>query len=77
MLPRQLEYRAINYVYTGHWYVYVPDFTVLLPENLGRKNRKFVAYCDICRVKHPNRAYEIEKLSHLSTKPGERETISA
>jgi transposase InsO family protein len=34
--------------------------------------RKFTAYCDICqRVKHPNRAYELEILSHLPKEPNE------
>jgi hypothetical protein len=46
----------------------------------GSKNRADVYYHtpegwkgeDICqRVKHPNRAYEIEPRSHLPTKPGE------
>jgi transposase InsO family protein len=45
-------------------------------KSLGRKVRKYVAHCDICqRVKHPNRAYEIEKLSHLPTRPGELLTV--
>jgi transposase InsO family protein len=34
--------------------------------------RKFIAYCDICqRVKHPNRAYEMEILSRLPKEPNE------
>ncbi|PNF28365.1 hypothetical protein B7P43_G17307 [Cryptotermes secundus] len=45
-------------------------------KNLGRKVRRVVAHCDICqRVKHPNRAYEIESRSHLPTKPGELVTL--
>jgi hypothetical protein len=81
MLPRQLEYRVINYVHNllGH-----PGTDKCMNQisqsfylkNLGRKIRKFVAHCDICqRVKHPNRAYEIEKLSHLPRKPGELMTL--
>jgi transposase InsO family protein len=43
---------------------------------LRRKVRKYAAHCDICqRVEHPNRAYEIEKLSHLLTRPGELLTV--
>ncbi|PNF28428.1 hypothetical protein B7P43_G15944 [Cryptotermes secundus] len=45
-------------------------------KSLGRKVRKFVAHCDICqRVKHPNRSYEIERISHLPTRPGELLTV--
>jgi hypothetical protein len=41
-------------------------------KNLGRKVSKVLSCCDVCqRVKHPNRAYEIESRSHLPTKPGE------
>jgi hypothetical protein len=38
--------------------------------------RKYVAHCNVCqRAKHPNREYEIEKLSHLPTTPGELMTL--
>jgi hypothetical protein len=38
--------------------------------------RKYVSHCDICqRAKHPNRAYEVVKISHLPTKPGELLTV--
>ena len=77
MVPSQLEHRVIRYVHTllGHQGT---DKCMLQIEqsfhlkSLGRKVRKYVAHCDICqRAKHPNRAYEIEKLSHLPKKPGE------
>jgi hypothetical protein len=39
---------------------------------LGMNMRKYVAYCDNNqRPKHPNRAYVIERKSHLPTKPAE------
>jgi transposase InsO family protein len=81
MLPRQLEYRVINYVHTllGHqgtdkcMYQISQSFYL---KSLGRKMRKYVAHCDVCqRAKHPNRAYEMEKLSHLPTAPGELVTV--
>jgi hypothetical protein len=38
--------------------------------------RKYVAHCLICeRADHPNRVYEIEKIFHLPTKPGELMTL--
>jgi transposase InsO family protein len=38
--------------------------------------RKYVAHCDVCqRAKHPNQAYETERVSHLPTKPGELVTL--
>lgn len=41
-------------------------------KSLGRKVRKFISRCDTCqRVKHPNRSYAAENLSHLSSKPGD------
>jgi hypothetical protein len=81
MLPRQLEYKVINYAHTllGHQGTdkcmqHISQSFYL--KNLGRKMRKFVAHCDICqRVKHPNRAYEIANVSHLPTKPGELMTL--
>jgi transposase InsO family protein len=77
MLPRQLEHRVIEYVHTlsGHpgtdkcMQNIAHSFHI---KSLGRKVRRFVAYCDICqRAKHPNRAYEMDRVSHLPTKPGE------
>ncbi|PNF18243.1 hypothetical protein B7P43_G16458 [Cryptotermes secundus] len=76
MLPRQLEYMVINYVHTllGHqgtdkcMYQISQSFYL---KSLGRKVRKYVAHCDICqRANHPNKAYEIERISHLPTRPG-------
>jgi transposase InsO family protein len=44
--------------------------------NMGRKVRKYVAHCDVCqRAKHPNRAYETERISHLPAEPGELLTL--
>ena len=40
--------------------------------NLGRKLRKFIAYCDVCqRCKHPNRSFTVEERHHLPEKPGD------
>jgi hypothetical protein len=81
VLPKNLEYRVINYVHTllGHQGT---DKCVchiahsFYMKNLGRKVRRYVARCDICqRVKHPNRAYEIENRSHLPGKPGKLMTL--
>jgi transposase InsO family protein len=81
ILPRQLEYRVISYVHTllGHqgtdkcMYQISQSFYL---KSLGRKMRKYVAHCDVCqRAKHPNRAYEIERISHLPTKPGDLVTL--
>jgi hypothetical protein len=81
MLPSQLEQRVIRYAHTllGHqgtdkcMQQIAQTFHL---KSLGRKVRKYVAHCDICqRVKHPNRAYELEKLSHLPTRPGELLTV--
>jgi transposase InsO family protein len=42
----------------------------------GKFNGKFIAHRDVCqRVKHPNKAYEIEYLSHLPNEPGELMTL--
>jgi hypothetical protein len=81
MLPRSLEYQVTECVHNvlGHqgtkkcMYHILPSFYL---RNLGRKIRKFIPHCDVCqRVKHPNRAHEIEKLSHLLKEPGELMTL--
>jgi hypothetical protein len=81
MLPGPLESRVIRYLHTllGHsgtdkcMQQIAHTFHL---KSLGRKVRKFVAHCDICqRVKHPNRSYEMEKLSHLPNRPGELLTV--
>jgi hypothetical protein len=77
MLPKQLEHRVIEYVHmlsrhqgTDKCMLQIAQSFLL--KSLGRKVRKYVAHCDICqRVKHPNRAYEVETLSHLPTNPGD------
>jgi hypothetical protein len=77
MLPKQLEYRVIQYVHTllGHqdtdkcMYQVSQSFHL---RNLGCKVRKYVVHCDVCqRAKHPTQAHETERISHLPTKPGE------
>jgi hypothetical protein len=81
MIPKQLEHRVIEYVHTlsGHQGTDKCMSQIaqsLHLKSLGRKVRKYVAHCDICqRVKHPNRAYEVAKLSHLPTRPGELLTV--
>jgi hypothetical protein len=81
MIPNQLETRMIGYVHmlSGHQGTdknmrqIAQSFHL---RSLGRKVRRYVAHCDTCqRVKHPNRAYEIERVSHLPTKPGELTTV--
>jgi hypothetical protein len=40
--------------------------------NLGRKLRKFIAYCDVCqRFKHSNRSFTVEERYHLPEKQGD------
>jgi transposase InsO family protein len=39
--------------------------------NLGRKVRRLIASCDVCRVKHPNRSFEAECRSHIPKAAGE------
>ncbi|PNF35697.1 hypothetical protein B7P43_G17396 [Cryptotermes secundus] len=77
VLPRVLEYRVISYVHAllGHQgtdkCMHHLSYSFYI-RNLGRKVCQHVSHCDVCqRVKHPNRAYEIETRSHLPTKPGE------
>ncbi|PNF24082.1 hypothetical protein B7P43_G04703 [Cryptotermes secundus] len=81
MLPRQLETRVFRYAHTllGHQGT---DKCILQIahtfhlKSLGRKVRKFMAHCDTCQcVKHPNRSYEIERISHLPIRPGELLTV--
>jgi hypothetical protein len=81
MLPKNLEHQVIGYVHAllGHqgtdkcMIQIAQSFNL---KSLGRKVRKYVAHCDICqRAKHPNRAYEVAKISHLPTKPGELLTV--
>ena len=77
VIPRDLEYRVIGYVHAllGHQGTdkCMHNLSYLFYiRKLGRKVRRYVSHCDVCqRVKHPNRAYEIEIRSHLPTKPGE------
>jgi len=41
-------------------------------KNLGRKLRRFIAYCDLCqRSKHPKRSFTVEERHHLPEKPGD------
>jgi hypothetical protein len=81
MIPKNLEYPLIKYVHTsmGHdgtekCMHQIADTFFL--KNLGRKFRKYVSSCDICqRVKHPNRAFDLEIKSHVPSNPGELLTI--
>jgi hypothetical protein len=81
MLPSKLEYRVIQYVHTllGHQGTdkcMLQISQTFHLKSLGRKVRRYVAHCDICqRAKHPNRAYEVERVSHLPKGPGELLTI--
>jgi hypothetical protein len=81
VLPRNLEYQVIEYVHTLSGHQGTDKCMQRISQsfhlkNLGRKVRKYVAHCDVCqRVKHPNRAPEIEGRSHIPAKPGELLTI--
>jgi hypothetical protein len=81
MIPTNLGYPLIKYVHTsmGHagtekcMHQIAGKFFL---KNLGRNIRKYVSSCDICqRVKHPNRAFDLEIKSHVPSNPGELLTI--
>jgi transposase InsO family protein len=41
-------------------------------KDLGRKLRKFIAYCLVCqKTKHPNRSVDVEEKHHFPKKPGD------
>jgi hypothetical protein len=77
MIPNQLEHRVIGYVRTLSGHQGTDKCMLQIAQlfhlrSLGRKVRKYAAHCDTCqRVKHPNRAYEIARVSHLPKKPGD------
>jgi hypothetical protein len=77
MLPNNLERKIFKYVYLslGRLGVdkYLEEITcVFHVRNLGRKLRKFIAYCDVCqKTKHPNRSVDVEEKHHFSKKPGD------
>jgi transposase InsO family protein len=81
MLPSQLGNLVIHYVHTVLGHPGTDKCMLQISQSfhlryLGRNVRKYVARCDICqRTKHPNRAYEIERLSHLPPRPGELLTV--
>jgi hypothetical protein len=52
--------------------VCVPGLAIFLPEIFGQEDEE-VHVCQ--RAKHPNRAYEIENVSHLPTTLGELVTV--
>jgi hypothetical protein len=74
MIPKSMEIQIINYT-LGHQGTdkcishIIQSFYI---RNLGRKIRRFITCCDTCqKVKHPNRAYEIDTFSHLPKGPNE------
>jgi hypothetical protein len=77
MLPEELETPIIKYIheYLGHQGTdkcFCQIAAMFSIKNLGRKLRRYIASCGTCqRVKHPNRAVNVESLSHLPTQPGE------
>jgi hypothetical protein len=77
LLPSSLENKIIKFVHlslvhAGSEKCIAEIAHTFYIKNLGRKVRKVLSCCDVCqRVKHPNRAYEIESRIHLPTKPGE------
>jgi hypothetical protein len=77
MLPAQLERKLFKYVHLSLGHVGVDKCVeeikyVFYIKGLGRKMRKFIAYCDMCqRTKHPNRATDVEERHHFPKKPGE------
>jgi hypothetical protein len=82
MLPRNLEYRVIEYVHTLSGHKGTDKCMQQISQsfhlnNLGRKVRRYVAHCDIRQhMKHPNWAFEYTGRSHVLTKPGEMLTIN-
>jgi hypothetical protein len=77
ILPAELEIPVIGFVHTSLGHLGVEKCSLQLVntfyiKSLGRKVRKFISQCDISqRVKHPNRSYDTENVSHLASKPGE------
>jgi hypothetical protein len=52
--------------------MYATDIAIIPPEIFEKEGAEIWAHCDIFqRAKHPNRAYEIERVSHLPTRPGQ------
>ena len=76
ILPSSLENKVIKFVHqclghAGSDKCIAEIAHTFYIKNLGRKVRKILSCCDTCqRVKHPNRAYEVESRSHMPTKPG-------
>jgi hypothetical protein len=77
ILPAELEIPVIRFVHTSLGHLGVEKCLLQLAstfyvKSLGRKVRKFISQCHICqKVKHPNRSYDTENVSHLPSKPGE------
>jgi hypothetical protein len=77
ILPSSLENKVIKFVHlslghAGSEKCIAEIAHTFYIKNLGQKVKKALSCCDICqRVKHPNRAYEVEIRSHLPTKPGD------
>jgi hypothetical protein len=77
MLPSCLEQKIFKFVHftLGHSGVdkCMEEIKYMFHvRNLGRKLRKFIAYCDVCqRCKHPNRSFTVEERHHLPEKPGD------
>jgi hypothetical protein len=77
MLPSCLEQQIFKFVHfsLGHSRVdkCMEEVNYMFHvRNLGRKLRKFIAYCDVCqRCKHPNRSFTAEEKHHLPEKPGD------
>ena len=77
MLPDNLEQKLFKYVHLSLGHLGVDKCLeeikyVFHVHNLGRKLRKYISCCDVCqKVKHPNRATEVEGKHHFTKKPGD------
>ena len=77
MLPDNLEQKLLKYIHLslGHLGVdkCLEEIKYLFHvHNLGRKLKQYISCCDVCqKVKHPNRATEVEEKHHFAKKPGD------
>jgi hypothetical protein len=77
MLPDNLEQKLLKYVHLSLGHLGVDKCSeeikyIFHVHDLGRKLRKYISCCDVCqKVKHPNRAIEVEEKHHFAKKPGD------
>jgi hypothetical protein len=77
MLPDNLEQKLLRYVHLSLGHLGVDKCSeeikyVFHVHDLGRKLTKYISCCDVCqKVKHPNRAIDVEEKHHFPRKPGD------